>query len=239
MAPRSGAIPKAMAFLRFLFSAISSFIKSKFKSKKKKGWGFTRTPIIVPPSEWPEGFEFLNVDMGTQTEQGFEFLDPDSVDMGTQTEPFPPPQNPSPELPAGFELKPAGPEKVPWVELPDLQKTDEYEELTSNRWNYNRKRSIEAQEPIMKMMERAGIHAHAQQQSQGEACLLYSKELSLSVSIFLIIVFMCAAAVLVFIITRRKVCRRIISLAELGEVKGLLGGNGRRVNCSVSKKFRI
>ena len=124
----SRAIPNAMAFLRHLFSAISSFIKSKFKRKKKKGWRtHTLTPIHVPPSEWPAGFEYLPPE-------------PDTVDRGTQTWPLTPPQNPTPELPAGFELKPAGPEKVPWVELPELENTDEYEELTSNRWNYYLKR---------------------------------------------------------------------------------------------------
>jgi len=129
MAPLSRAIPNAMAFLRHLFSAISSFIKSKFKKKKKNGWGtHTLSPILVPPSEWPEGFEFLP-------------REPDSVDRGTQTQTFSPPRNPSPELPAGFELKPAGREKVPWEELPELQNTDEYEELTTNRWDYKLKRS--------------------------------------------------------------------------------------------------
>lgn len=118
-----------MAFLRHLFSAISSFIKSKFKRKKKKGWGtHTLPPIIVPPSEWPAGFEFLPPE-------------PESVDRGTQTWSPLPPQSPSPELPAGFELKPAGREKVPWEEVPGLKNTEEYVELMSNRWDYKFKRS--------------------------------------------------------------------------------------------------
>jgi len=84
--------------------------------------------------------------------------------------------------------------------------------------------TVEAQEPIMKMIDSSGIQAQVQQQLHGEARLLYSQELSLSVSIFLIIVFICAAAVLVMTKIRRKVCRRIISLAVLGEVKHYKSG---------------
>lgn len=83
---------------------------------------------------------------------------------------------------------------------------------------------VAAQEPIKEVVDLAGIHAQAQQQSQGDAGLLYSRELSLSVSIFLIIVLICVAAVLVRTTIRKKVCRRIISVAELGEVKHFKSG---------------
>jgi len=40
--------------------------------------------------------------------------------------------------PAGFELKPAGPEKESWLVIPDLQNSDDYDELVSNTWNHKR-----------------------------------------------------------------------------------------------------
>lgn len=44
-------------------------------------------------------------------------------------------------VPTGFELKSPGPENVPWVEAPTLQKSNEYLELTENPWGYKQKRS--------------------------------------------------------------------------------------------------
>ena len=44
-------------------------------------------------------------------------------------------------VPAGFEFKPPEPEKELWLEISSLQSTDVYEELISNKLNYNRKRS--------------------------------------------------------------------------------------------------
>ena len=55
---------------------------------------------------------------------------------------YPPPL--TPELlptPTGFDLKPAGPEKEPWLEIQGLQGSDDFHELTSNPWSYKQKRS--------------------------------------------------------------------------------------------------
>lgn len=52
-------------------------------------------------------------------------------------------------IPTGFELKPAGPEKEPWIDMPWLQSTDEYAELTSNPWQYKNKRSSIIPSPLL------------------------------------------------------------------------------------------
>lgn len=55
---------------------------------------------------------------------------------------YPTPLTPSRlPTPTGFELKPAGPEKEPWMDIPSLQGTDDFDELMSNHWDHKHKRS--------------------------------------------------------------------------------------------------
>jgi len=44
-------------------------------------------------------------------------------------------------IPTPWELPTAGPEKEPWLGIPELKGTDDYAELTKNPWSYKQKRS--------------------------------------------------------------------------------------------------
>jgi len=123
--------PGCRSFFNSLLAAISSFFKSRrISSTSSEGidsieltdWVYPEpspTPLIPLPLPLP-------IPLPTPTP--------------TPTPALPPPIAPS-EQPAGFELKPPGPENVPWLELPSLQHTEEYEGLMFNPWDYLRKRS--------------------------------------------------------------------------------------------------
>ncbi|PUU81860.1 hypothetical protein B9Z19DRAFT_1121634 [Tuber borchii] len=83
--------------------------------------------------------------------------------------PLPLPPTSASELPTGFELKPAGPEKEPWLGDLGLQDTDEYGELVSNPWNDKHKRSIQYWQPLVVTIESAGIDALVRRGTEGES----------------------------------------------------------------------
>ena len=149
-------------------------------------------------------------------------------------------------VPTGFDLKPPGPQKDPWLGNSDLQGTDEYAELISNVWDDKRKRSstfspspvevlimltyytVQDQELLVIALDRAGEGAPAQQQLEGKHILACSPELSLFVFILLIIVSMGAA--IAWAVAKNKKLRRPIDCylpvteAEADKKQGFSGG---------------
>ena len=140
-------------------------------------------------------------------------------------------------VPTGFELKPPGPEKEPWLGNIDLQGTDEYAELISNPWDDKLKRSstfspslaevlimltyytVQDQELRVITLDRAGEGAPAQQQLKGEHSLVYSPELSLFIFILLIIVSMGAAIAWAVAKNKKKLRRPIDCCFPVKEVE--------------------
>lgn len=117
------------------------------------------------------------------------------------------------QLPADFELKPAGPEKQPWSKILDLQSADEYAESMSNPLSNKRKRSstlspstaevpimlthktVQVQALLMMATDRAGIETPTQQQRMGKYSLTYPQELSFAMFSIFFIVFIGAAII--------------------------------------------
>lgn len=126
------------------------------------------------------------------------------------------------QLPAHFELKPAGPEKQPWSKILDLQSADEYAESISNPSSDKRKRSstlspsmaevpimlthktVQVQALLMMAADRAGIETPTQQQRMGKYSLTYPQELSLIMFGILFIVFIGAGAIRVMVKIERQ-----------------------------------
>jgi len=172
-----GRLALAVSDLREVINLLLSTIRSLTKSKSSSG----------PTSSTSEK----------------EIDSIDSNDWGIFALPPPAYPSPPPEPSPGFELKPAGPEKEPWLGIPSLQNSDDYEELVSNRWNYNRKRSsiifspsfiimvpslltyiiVQYQDPLIKVVLPGG-----------EYSLSYSQKLSIFIFGLHIAVFICVAA---------------------------------------------
>jgi len=181
-----------------VFNSLLSTLSSLFKSKSSR-----RRPIFRTSLEGIDGTELK--DWGAPVFTSFPSF-----------------QIPPSELPARFELKPLGPGKVPWLEILDLQSTDEYAELVSNPWSDKRKcsntfspfvaevpimliyKTVPDQVPLMMATDRAGIETPTQQQQMGEYSLTYSQELSLIMFGILFIVFIGVAVIRAIAGIKRK-----------------------------------
>ncbi|PUU77059.1 hypothetical protein B9Z19DRAFT_1194303 [Tuber borchii] len=89
---------------------------------------------------------------------------------------------PAPHPPTKFTLRPPGPQKEAWWETPDLLNTDRYQELISNPWKDNRRRSVPDQEPASMAMNRT---TPVPQPAKGEHRLTYSQGIGLIIFIWL------------------------------------------------------
>ncbi|PUU78400.1 hypothetical protein B9Z19DRAFT_1126836 [Tuber borchii] len=110
--------------------------------------------------------------------------------------------------------EPTGLETSPWSKVPDLQKTDDYDELMSNPWGDKLKRSIQYPARLIMGMDRASIDTPVQQLWTGEYHLSYTQELSLVMLGSLITVFMVAA--MIWAIVMVKIKRKPRYRIELG-----------------------
>ena len=135
-------------------------------------------------------------------------------DWGTPTFPTDTDTMEPSDQPAGFELKPAGPEKESWLGNPGLQHSDDYHELTSNGWNH--KRSGNA--PSMSGMPTLLTHELVQdpepllgaQQLDGEYRLASSQKFPLGISILLSTAVLSVVGMVAIVKIKKKIRRRMM-----------------------------
>jgi len=207
-----------MARLRFTKSDVAGIcnriifaIASLFKSKPRRRPNFNTSP---------EGIDSIELqDWGTPSL-------PPSIPPTRPPSPLPPTRPPTPpiseiappEQPAGFELTPPGPENIPWLESPDLQNTDEYDELMFNPWNYLRRRSSIIPPPppslppsifrIPAVLTYTPVLDPGAQLPGGEFASPYTQAFMPAISIFLVAVFLSVTALWATANFKRKLRHR-------------------------------
>ena len=210
MAPLRHTTRNCRSLLNSLIAAISSFFRSRTSLR----------PIVSTSSEGIDSIELT------------DWVDPELLPTLSTLLPIPLPTpfpTPTPTLPplialseqpAGFELKPPGPENVPWVKVPGLQDTEEYRQLTFNPWHYLRKRSgtisplppftakISALLTYTPVQDQEGLMGA--QQLGREYRVSYSQGFSLVIFIFLVMGLVGVAVMRATATIKRKLRHRLV-----------------------------